>query len=234
MHPVTGSTHPPRLQASRQTCAAAHSKGYPLFPSTPASAHAARWWPNLSSGRPHHQVGRVMGRGKWSLRHNKRRNGCASIRLARDVGIAVSGAEARGPCWESLRGISQTRPHLLAHELLLQLPNGLLLPPKLRLVGLRLCLPHGQLRQFPQEGMLTLAPSKDCWHSRTDWKHGAVPPPKCVIIICGRVPFLDHADAIRPTCPVCASPGTLCARQPQNSCREGQRGDHPCQGWCCR
>ena len=28
-----------------------------------------------------------------------------------------------------------------------------------------------------QEGMLKPASSKDCWHSRTAWKHGAVPPP---------------------------------------------------------
>ena len=35
----------------------------PPAPNTPASAHAARWWPNLSSGRPHRQVRRVKGRG---------------------------------------------------------------------------------------------------------------------------------------------------------------------------
>ena len=42
--------------ASRQTCAAAHSSGNPLLPRTPASEHAARWWPRESSWRPHRHV----------------------------------------------------------------------------------------------------------------------------------------------------------------------------------
>ena len=45
-----------RGPASLQTCAAAHSRGKAHFPNTPASEHAARWWPNTPSWRPHRQV----------------------------------------------------------------------------------------------------------------------------------------------------------------------------------
>ena len=45
-------TRPP---ASRQILAATLSKGHPRLPSTPACAHAARWWPLESSGRLHRQ-----------------------------------------------------------------------------------------------------------------------------------------------------------------------------------
>ena len=36
-------------------------------PRTPATAHAARWWPNMSSWRPHRQVRMERGRGKCKL-----------------------------------------------------------------------------------------------------------------------------------------------------------------------
>ena len=45
-------TRPP---VSRQTLAAADSRANPLRLNTPATAHAARWWPLESSGRPHRQ-----------------------------------------------------------------------------------------------------------------------------------------------------------------------------------
>ena len=64
--PLQVSGHPPRLSrsryliitfvvtrppASRQTVAAALSKAHPRPAKTPARAHAARWWPQESSGR---------------------------------------------------------------------------------------------------------------------------------------------------------------------------------------
>ena len=45
-------TRPP---ASRQTRVATFSKTQPRRPKTPAFAHAARWWPRTSRGRPHQQ-----------------------------------------------------------------------------------------------------------------------------------------------------------------------------------
>ena len=142
-----------RTPASRQTCAATHSKRYTLFPNTPASAHTARWWPNLSSRRPQRQVRRIKGRGRWSLRHHKRRN-VVHQSVWPETGAELSmegGQKTVLGTKQSLRGISQTRPHLLAHELLLQLPSGLLLPPKLWLVGLRVSLPHGGTPPIPSK-----------------------------------------------------------------------------------
>ena len=52
--------------ASRQTLPAALSRANPLLPSTPHLAHAARWWPKASSGRPHRQV--RLDRGNGSAR----------------------------------------------------------------------------------------------------------------------------------------------------------------------
>ena len=43
-------TRPP---ASLHTRAAALSNAKPRLPSTPETAHADRWWPKASSGRPH-------------------------------------------------------------------------------------------------------------------------------------------------------------------------------------
>ena len=77
---------------SLQTCAATTSRGYPLRPNTLASTHAARWWPFMSSRRPHRQVRRFRGRGRC--------NGWASILVTMDVGNAVKGADAKGPCWD--------------------------------------------------------------------------------------------------------------------------------------
>ena len=117
--------------------------------------------------------------------------------------------EARGQCWERSRAFvgSPTRPHLLAHELLLQLPSGLLLPPKFWLVAQGL----GDSANSFQEGMLKPASSKDCWHLRTAWKHGAVPPPMCVIIIsamagCRSLTMRQSAQLAQ-----CAPPRDRCA-----------------------
>ena len=46
-------TRPP---PSRQIRPATLSRTHPLFSRTPARAHAARWWPKESSGRPHRQI----------------------------------------------------------------------------------------------------------------------------------------------------------------------------------
>ena len=87
-------TRPP---PSLQTCAAARSNANPLAPRTPASAHAARWWPRQSRRRPHRQVREKKGSGKWRRRHNKTRNGCGSIHVDRDVGKAMNALHASGP-----------------------------------------------------------------------------------------------------------------------------------------
>ena len=61
-------TRPP---ASRRIRASMLSKAKPRRPRTPALAHAARWWPLGSSGRPHWQVREVRGRGKPRRRRSK-------------------------------------------------------------------------------------------------------------------------------------------------------------------
>ena len=48
----------------RDKLAAAHSSKNPLLPRTPASAHAARWCPRMSSGRPHRQVREHKRKGR--------------------------------------------------------------------------------------------------------------------------------------------------------------------------
>ena len=88
------NTRPP---PSLHTCAAARSSANPLAPRTPASAHAARWWPRQSRRRPHRQVREEKGRGRWRRRHNNTRKGCGSIRVDRDVGNAIRTLLARGP-----------------------------------------------------------------------------------------------------------------------------------------
>ena len=85
-------TRPP---PSLQTCAAARSSAKPLAPRTPASAHAARWWPRQSRRRPHRQVREEKGNGRWRRRHNRTRNGCGSI--DRDVGKAKNALHESGP-----------------------------------------------------------------------------------------------------------------------------------------
>ena len=63
-------TRPP---ASRQTLAAADSRANPLRINTPAMAHAARWWPLESSGRPHRQERLEGGRGSQRRRRSSTR-----------------------------------------------------------------------------------------------------------------------------------------------------------------
>ena len=85
-------TRPP---PSLHTCV--RSNANPLAPKTPASAHAARWWPRQSRRWPHRQVREEKGRGSWRRRHNNTRKGCGSIRVDRDVGNATRTLLARGP-----------------------------------------------------------------------------------------------------------------------------------------
>ena len=59
-----------RGDSGSHTCAAAHSNENPVFPETPATAHAARWWLNISSWRPHRQVRMDRGRGRGRVLHN--------------------------------------------------------------------------------------------------------------------------------------------------------------------
>ena len=72
--------------ASRQTLATALSKAHPRPAKTPARAHAAWWWPQESSGRPHRKERAVQGERKtksakedhpeqlgWDFRESSRR-----------------------------------------------------------------------------------------------------------------------------------------------------------------
>ena len=113
-HDICRNTSHPSLQ----TCAAARSSANPLAPRTPASAHAARWWPRQSRRRPHRQVREEKGGGRWRRRHNKTRNGCGSIRVDRDVGKAINALHASGPFWDrhSARRARQRRPHCPCHS----------------------------------------------------------------------------------------------------------------------
>ena len=47
----------------------------------------------------------VVGTHQWRRRQSKRWNGCASNLETLDVGRAVNGAEARGPCWDLRRAL---------------------------------------------------------------------------------------------------------------------------------
>ena len=67
-----------RAPASRQTRAATDSNAHPRRPNTPAVAHAARWWPWASRGRPHRQLRTLRGRGKRRRRERRMRKGCES------------------------------------------------------------------------------------------------------------------------------------------------------------
>ena len=73
--------------ASRQTRAAALSTTKPLRPRTPATAHAARWWPLESSGRPHRQLRAEQGKAR-------------EPETTTEVGKLVNGNPAMGPPWE--------------------------------------------------------------------------------------------------------------------------------------
>ena len=48
----------------------------------------------------------VRGMGRRRRRHNQTRNGCDSIRVALQVGIAVRAAEASGPRWDLMSALS--------------------------------------------------------------------------------------------------------------------------------
>ena len=85
----TNTSADTRVPASRHTWAAAHSSKNPLLPRTPASAHAARWCPRMSSWRPHRQVREHKGMGRRRRQQRRRRNDCESIIAWRLVGRAV-------------------------------------------------------------------------------------------------------------------------------------------------
>ena len=64
--------------ASLHTLTAAPSSGNLLLPRTPDVAHADRWWPRASSGRPHWQERAETGRGRWRRRKRSTLKGWAS------------------------------------------------------------------------------------------------------------------------------------------------------------
>ena len=61
-------TRPPH---SPYTCAAARSSAKPFAPKNPASAHAARWWPQQSRRRSDRQVWEEKGKGRWRRRNSR-------------------------------------------------------------------------------------------------------------------------------------------------------------------
>ena len=94
--------------------------------------------PNMSSWRPHRQVRMDRRRSRCKRLHRKTRNGWASSPVAFDVGSAVNGAEARGPCCERINALvmSLRAGHTSSHKRLFQLLGGPLLPSGLGLTGL--------------------------------------------------------------------------------------------------
>ena len=84
-------------------------RGNPFSPTPPATAHAARWWPNMSSGWPHRQVRMDTGRSRCKRLHRKTAHQCPGA-------------------------VAERRPHLIAHKLPFQLRSGPLLRAGLWLV----------------------------------------------------------------------------------------------------
>ena len=66
-----------------------HSLKPTRVPSTPDCAHAARWWPQESSGWPHRQERAVKGRGN-GRRSKSTWNSWGSTRVTRHVGYVVN------------------------------------------------------------------------------------------------------------------------------------------------
>ena len=86
--------------ASRQILAAAVSRGNPLRPRTPATAHADRWWPKTSRRRPHWQTRAVRGVGDANDGETiPSKPAVPNTRL-------TNGAEAKGPPWDFKRAMS--------------------------------------------------------------------------------------------------------------------------------
>ena len=69
----------------------------PRLPSTPATAHAARWWPLESSRRPHRQTRLDEDKGNQKRRRRRVRKTCASKVVCLAMGQHVKGMLARGP-----------------------------------------------------------------------------------------------------------------------------------------
>ena len=83
-----------RAPASRHTWAAATSNGNPLSPQY--SRHSAR----CTMMAKHVKLVATSAGAHCKRLHKKTRNGWASKWVALDVGRAVNGNGARGPCWE--------------------------------------------------------------------------------------------------------------------------------------
>ena len=222
-----------RAPASRQTCAAAHSRGNPRLPKTPATWHAARWWPKESSWRPHRQVRTVggrgicrrrrrttrnkcvssLGRGKRRRRQSKRRNDCASILITLDVGSTVKGADARGPCWDLIRAraessnVGHTSFWMNACSTCF---TACRCQPTLGWLGSgSTSMTGGDSDSSNHGGICKPASASDLPHSWTDLKHGAVPCWRWVIInSCDvRVSLPHHPQTVGPACPMCGCAG---------------------------
>ena len=93
---------PTRPPASRQMRAAALSSANHLLPNTPALAHAARWWPNESVGRPHLQVCKDRGNGKRRRHKRTTRKTWRGICVKKPVGTTDNAVPAPGPAWDRI------------------------------------------------------------------------------------------------------------------------------------
>ena len=161
----------------------------------------------MSSRRPHRQVRKLRGRGKWRRRQSKRRNGCASNLVTLDVGRAVNGVTAKGPLLGSEEGPRWTieqRPNLSVNETLFHHTRHLLLPPIFRLTGFGVLHPRWCLCQFPPRRNL-----KACILTQSATSLDTLETSDGALFqLCDhclrdvRVPVVHHAQTIGPASPM--------------------------------
>ena len=216
-------TRPP---PSLHTCAAARSSANPLAPKTPASAHAARWWPRQSRRRPHRHVREEKGRGRWRRRHNSTRNGCGSMRVDRDVGNAIKS------CWQEALSVISTKPVLDSSGWARPFsPFGPRGRRARQVSAIRAWARLGCHRL--RSAQVASQPSQNClpsWHFKLCLSQRVSTSPYsfetwCCVVreVCYhrfchvRVPSLHARNAIRPTCPMRGLRAACCQTQAQSS-----------------
>ena len=95
-------TRPP---AFRHTLTTLLSIARPRPAKTPARAHAARWWPQESNGRPHRQERAVKGRGRPRQRKKTTLNNWGEIFVSLLVGHVDNANPAPSPPWDLTKDI---------------------------------------------------------------------------------------------------------------------------------